>query len=142
MIDCTQTKNYFAEKRRMTGTHKVNDTTYLCSIDCDKCPLHLAKNDLDDKMSCYDFEIGYLEKTIEVIQKWSDGHPQKTYLTDLLEKYPNIPLDNNGKPSYVCPHDLGLMSIESCKLGLMSVEDCKKDSNKCIECWNQIVEEG
>lgn len=42
----------------------------------------------------------------------------------------------------MCPHDLGLMSAENCKLGLMSVEDCKKDSNKCVECWNQIAEEG
>uniref|UniRef100_UPI003FED7CBF hypothetical protein n=1 Tax=Ruminococcus bromii TaxID=40518 RepID=UPI003FED7CBF len=72
------------------------------------------------------------EQAIEVVQRWSNEHPQRTYLTDLLEKYPNIPLDNNGKPSYVCPHDLGLMSVE----------DCKKDSNKCVECWNQTIEGG
>lgn len=81
-------------------------------------------------LSCTSFEMLYPEKVIEIIQRWSNEHPQKTYLTDLLEKYPNIPLDNNGKPSYVCPHDLGLMSVE----------DCKKDSNKCVECWNQPIE--
>jgi hypothetical protein len=80
-------------------------------------------------ITCRRFESLYLEQAIEIVQKWSDEHPQKTYLTNLLEKYPNIPLDNNGKPSCVCPHDLGLMSIE----------DCKKDSNKCVECWNQPV---
>ena len=132
MIDCSKTVNFIKEKCRMTNN---------CQICCTKCPLSQDNNGADN-MTCFDFEEQYPKKTIEVVQQWSDTHPQKTYLTDLLEKYPNIPLDNNGKPSYVCPHDLGLMSAENCKLGLMSVEDCKKDSNKCVECWNQIAEEG
>ena len=129
MIDCTQTKNYFAEKRRMTKTHKVNDTAYLCGINCADCPLHLAKNDLDSKMSCFDFEIGYLEKAIKVVQKWSDENPQRTYLTEFLEHYPNAELDKNGVPK-ICPHLLGLKdSYDSCKGG------------DCAECWNQPLSE-
>lgn len=77
MIDCNITKNYIAEKRRMTKKHKLNGGAYICSIDCAKCPLHLSKNDLDDKMLCYDFEIGYPEKAIEIVQQWSDDHPQE-----------------------------------------------------------------
>lgn len=131
MIDCSKTENYFAEKRRMTERAKNG----LCKLGCSNCPLCSINN--NKGQSCTAFEMLYPEKAIVIIQKWSDANPQRTYLTDLLEKYPNIPLDNNGKPSYVCPHDLGLMSAENCKLGLMSVEDCKKDSNKCVECWNQ-----
>lgn len=142
MIDCNIAKNYFNEKRRMTKKRKIYAGIYQCGIDCHDCPLSSWNNDATDRMSCGEFEVLYPEQAISIVQQWSDTHPQKTYLTDLLEKYPNIPLDNNGKPSYVCPHDLGLMSAENCKLGLMSVEDCKKDSNKCIECWNQIAEEG
>lgn len=126
MIDCTQTKNYFAEKRRMTKTHKVNDTAYLCGINCADCPLHLAKNDLDSKMSCFDFEIGYLEKAIKVVQKWSDEHPQKTYLTELLKVFPNTQVNAYGIPKRICPFDLGLMSAKA----------CRKDRN-CAQCWNQ-----
>lgn len=131
MIDCSKTENYFAEKRRMTERAKNG----LCKLGCSNCPLCSINN--NKGQSCTAFEMLYPEKAIVIIQKWSDANPQRTYLTDLLEKYPNIPLDNNGKPSYVCPHDLGLMSAENCKLRLMSVEDCKKDSNKCVECWNQ-----
>lgn len=135
MIDCAKTENYFAEKRRMTKRAKNG----LCKLGCSNCPLCSINN--NKGQSCTAFEMLYPEKAVKAVQRWSDEHPQKTYLTDLLEKYPNIPLDNNGKPAYVCPHDLGLMSVAICKLGLMSVEDCKKDSNKnkCVECWNQLI---
>ena len=136
MIDCSKTENYFAEKKRMIKRAGIG----VCRIKCEDCPLGITNNGMN--VLCSELETLYPEKAIEIIQRWSNAHPPKTFLTDLLEKYPNIPLDNNGKPSYVCPHDLGLMSAENCKLELMSVEDCKKDSNKCIECWNQPIEDG
>lgn len=131
MIDCSNTREYFAEKARMSKTTKSG----TCKVECAKCPLSSDNNGVGE--CCTDFEMLYPQAAISIVKRWSNANPQRTYLTDLLEKYPNIPLDNNGKPSYVCPHDLGLMSAENCKLGLMSVEDCKKDSNKCVECWNQ-----
>ena len=109
MIDCSKTENSFAEKRRMVKLQKRG----VCRVKCEECPLGSIDN--GECIVCSDFETLYPEKAIEAVQRWSDEHPQKTYLTDLLEKYPNIPLDNNGKPSYVCPHDLGLMSVEICK---------------------------
>jgi hypothetical protein len=115
--------NYMREKDRMCSSYIKSCNDCLES----ECPLKVTQNGIT--ITCRRFESLYLEQAIEIVQKWSDEHPQKTYLTNLLEKYPNIPLDNNGKPSCVCPHDLGLMSIE----------DCKKDSNKCVECWNQPV---
>lgn len=122
-ISINSTLNYIRERDRMCNSYIKS-----CN-DCIKseCPLKVTQNGIT--ITCRRFESLYPEKAIEIVQKWSDEHPQKTYLTDLLEKYPNIPLDNNGKPSYVCPHDLGLMSVE----------DCKKDSNKCVECWNQPI---
>lgn len=126
MIDCSKTENYLAEKKRMT---KLTDIG-VCEIKCTNCPLS-EKNNGKGRL-CVDYEMHHPEEAISIVQQWSDEHPQKTYLTDLLEKYPNIPLDNHGKPAYVCPHDLGLMSVE----------DCKKDSNKCVECWNQLIKDG
>ena len=84
------------------------------------------KNDLDSKMSCFDFEIGYLEKAIKVVQKWSDENPQKTYLTELLKVFPNTQVNAYGIPKRICPFDLGLMSAKA----------CRKDRN-CAQCWNQ-----
>ena len=81
---------------------------------------------------CGAFEAIYPEKAIEIVQRWSDQHPQKTYLTELLEKYPNVLLDDNDTPEGICPHQLGLKD---------SIADCKKGYN-CAECWNQPIGDG
>ncbi|WP_440447743.1 hypothetical protein [Ruminococcus sp.] len=131
MIDCSRTENYFAEKRRMTKKHKLNVGAYICELNCTDCPLSSLNNDTSDKMSCSDFESIYPEKAIAIIQKWSDEHPQKTYLTELLEKYPNVLLNDDDTPEGMCPHQLGLKdSIADCKIGY-----------DCVACWNQPIEE-
>lgn len=117
MIDCNITANYFNEKRRMTKR---------CELSCSNCPLNK-----DKILSCIAFQMLYPEKAIAIVQKWSDEHPQKTFLSELLKNYPNIPLCCDGIPDGICPYDLGLMSID----------DCRKDHN-CIECWNQPIKDG
>lgn len=102
MIDCTKTTNYFTEKLRMTKRTKNG----LCKIKCSNCPL--CSNNNGEGLSCPTFEMYYPEKAIEVVQKWSDEHPQKTYLTELLENYPNAELDH-GVPR-VCLKKLGAVS--------------------------------
>ncbi|WP_301914315.1 hypothetical protein [Ruminococcus bromii] len=122
MIDCTKTEQYFAEKQRMVKLQ----TGEVCEISCEECPLSSMNNGED--IVCSDFETCYPEKAIAIVQKWSDEHPQKTYLSEFLKHYPNAPLDDEGAPKGVCPHTLGLMDIDNC------------DDN-CIKCWNQPVEE-
>lgn len=118
MIDCSKTENYFVEKRRMTKR---------CKLGCSNCPLNK-----DKILSCIAFQMLYPEKAIAIVQKWSDQHPQKTYLTELLEKYPNVLLNDNGLPKGICPHQLGMKdSIDDCKMG-----------NDCVKCWNQPIEDG
>jgi hypothetical protein len=121
MIDCTKTEQYFAEKQRMVKLQ----TGEVCEISCEECPLSSMNN--GEGIVCSDFETCYPEKAIAIIQKWSDKHPQKTYLTKLLKSFPNTPLDDNGIPKGVCPRALGLMDIDDCD---------------CIKCWNQPIEGG
>lgn len=121
MTDCSKTENYFAEKLKMTKRTKNG----LCEIKCSNCPL--CSNNNGEGLSCPDFEMYYPEKAIEAVQRWSDEHPPKTYLSELLKHYPNISLDDNGTPNF-CPY----------RLGLMSIDDCRKDRN-CVKCWNQPI---
>lgn len=123
MIDCSKTENYFNEKLRMTKRTKNG----LCKIKCSNCPL--CSNNNGEGLSCPTLEMYYPEKAIEIVQKWSDEHPQKTYLTELLKNYPNAKLGENGVPMNMCPSILGLQDLENC--GEIS----------CVECWNQPVEE-
>lgn len=123
MIDCNITKNYLSEQARMTKSSDVG----VCRISCNHCPLSRFNN--DEEMLCTELELRHPEKAIAIVQKWSDAHPQKTFLTEFLKNYPNAPLDDDGTPKGVCPRALGLMDIDDC------------DDN-CIKCWNQPIEEG
>lgn len=132
MIDCSKTENYFAEKRRMTKRRKIYGNAYMCKLDCANCPLNSLNNGTNDKISCSDFEAIYPEKAISIIQKWSDEHPQRTYLTEFLKHYPNALLDDDGAPKGTCAY----------RLGLTTIDECRKKGGNCIKCWNQPIEGG
>lgn len=121
MIDCSRTENYFKEKARMTKKRKYG----VCKLKCTDCPLSVKNNGTG--VSCESLEMFYPEKAVVIVQKWSDEHSQKTYLSEFLKKYPNALLNDNGLPKSVCLYNLGLA-------------DCKEYHN-CVECWNQAIEE-
>lgn len=123
MIDCAKTENYFIEKSRMTKRQK----NVICKLDCSDCPLSSSNNSTG--ISCTNLETSYPEKAIAIIQNWSDEHPSKTYLSELVEHFPNVPLTATGIPEDICPFHLGFMSKD----------DCRSDRN-CIKCWNQREE--
>lgn len=127
MIDCSKTKNYFAEKFRLTKKKELSDVTYICKLDCNKCPLSHLNNGMN--IPCTNLEKSYPDKAIAIMQKWSDEHPQKTYLSEFLKKYPNALLEDDGTPNF-CPY----------RLGLMGADDCRNDGD-CVKCWNQPIEE-
>lgn len=123
MIDCSKTKNYFAEKKRMIEKHR-----YICEVEgCADCPLHWSKNGMS--ISCTKLEKNYPGKAISIVQRWSDEHPQKTYLSEFLKNYPNASLVHDGTPE-ICLRKLGLTDIKTCRVG------------GCVECWNQPIEDG
>lgn len=127
MIDCAKTENYFAEKARMTKKDKLG----RCKLYCGECLLNNKNNGTSENLLCGAFEAIYPEKAIEIVQRWSDEHPQKTYLSELLKAFPNAQLNDSGMPKGMCPHELGLKDI-----------DCGKTDNACVKCWNQPIEDG
>lgn len=126
MIDCSKTENYFAEKQRMTKQQKNG----ICKLDCTDCLLSMENNNSAGILCPY-FEMRYPKKAITLVQKWSDEHPQKTYLSELLKIFPNTPLGDDGTPNSLCPY----------RLGLMSIDDCRNDRD-CVKCWNQTIKDG
>lgn len=122
MIDCSKTENYLIEKLRMTKRAKSG----ICKIKCSNCPLCSKNNGISEYISCISFEMYHPEKAIEIVQRWSDEHPQRTYLSEFLEHYPNVQLYDTGLPKGVCPYNLGLTDIDDC-------------DNNCAKCWNQPI---
>ena len=109
---------FFEEKARMTK---------FCQINCNDCPLSGMRNGRD--MICRKFEISYPEEAIQIVEVWSHNNPQKTYLMDFLEKFPNCEKDRNGIP-------------ESCRKYIYP-QTTKKDCYgiKCVDCWNEPMPE-
>lgn len=112
MIDCNITANYFAEKERLCAS----------ILECIDCPLRHGND-------CTNIENKYPKRAISIVQKWSDEHPQKTFLTEFLKHYPNTLLDDDGTPKGVCLYALGLINKDDC-------------DNNCVKCWNQPIEDG
>jgi len=110
-IDCSLTENYLkelirAKKDSWTSTKVIK-----------MCTLQIVCEPND---------------AIKLLQKWSDAHQQKTYLEDLLEKFPKIKLNDYGLPT-ICPWLLGYQK-EVCPKGYCNTDNSRK-------CWNQIMEE-
>ena len=126
MIDCSKTIDCLTEKARMSKTTKSG----MCGITCEECPLGSMNNGED--IVCSDFEILYPEKAIEIVQRWSNANPQRTYMTEFLKHYPNAELDENGIPK-ICLWRLGLAAIKE--------RNCREGD--CIKCWNEpYLEDG
>lgn len=115
---------YFREKARMTKLDSIG----TCGISCADCPLSRDNN--EKRVSCSELEILHTEKSIAIVQKWSEEHLRKMILQDFLEKYPDAPLADKGYPQ-LCIYALGYKG-----------EDCGEILNtKCKACWNRPLEE-
>lgn len=108
MIDCNITTNYFSKKKRMG-----RQASGVCKLRCTDCPMGMRNNGIG--VTCSDFESSYPEQAIEVVQRWSNAHPQKTFLTEFLKNYPNAQLRIDGIPKGVCPYALGLINRDDCQ---------------------------
>ena len=120
MIDCNITTNYLTERDRMTQKGKLCEVCYGT-----ECPLCAKNNGVG--IACVELESSYPEKAISIVQRWSDEHPQRTYLSEFLEHYPNASLHDDGTP-HLYPSDLGWNDSRKCR-----------EQSNCVECWSQII---
>ena len=101
--------DYLKEKARMADN---------CHILCRDCPLD----------NCSKVEIDCPEQAVEIVEKWAKENPVKTYLSVLLEKFPNVELSSNEVP-ILCPYELFDIDGRTCP-------GCT-----CVECWNREFKE-
>ncbi len=109
--------DYLKAKGRMTKK---------CNIGCAECLLD--KNYNDKNIECVNLEGEYPKKAVEIVEKWAKENPPKTYLSVLLEKFPNVELSSNEVP-ILCPYELFDIDGRTCP-------GCT-----CVECWNREYKE-
>lgn len=115
MIDCNNVKNFFHELDRMCESNECND-----------CELSIRNSSAD--ANCGAYIKNSPQSAIAVLQSWSDAHPQKTYLSDFVEKHPKAPLRTDGTPR-VCIKEVGYETKTCC------------ENIFCKDCWNTPLTE-
>jgi hypothetical protein len=98
--------------------------------DCDNCPMSIMNNGYD--RLCTVAIEQYPDRAVEIVQEWSDEHPTKTRLDDLLEKYPRAKMSDLNTP-YFYPYLLGYCN---------ECDACKIADKRYVICWDEPVDGG
>ena len=117
---------YLKEKTRMIDSLGGSEGSCI-GASCTKCPL--SENNNRSTLTCYQLERFNPEKAVEIVERWAAEHPARTMIMDFMEKYPNAPLDKDGKPN-ICPYELGYEEEFEC--------DFYSD---CVKCWDRPIKE-
>ena len=112
---------YLKTKARMTNN---------CTISCKQCYFHQVE-DLKE-YTCFTFQTKHPEKAIEIVKKWAEENPVKTYMSYFFEKFPNALKDeDNGQP-LACVEDI-YGEIPEVTQGCLSTN--------CLNCWKREYKE-
>jgi len=113
-IDCNKTEEFFKEWERFCHTQMA----------CNLCELNSSCVSWSSKAKMFSRSSEFAEG----IQKWSDRHPQKTYLEDFLEKFPAAPINSKtSRPkAYPCDIYKGI--------------GCNYENCEPFDCWYVLME--
>lgn len=123
MVNCSKTKEFLQEWARLCKNN-------VCGERCSDvtCPIEKV---CDGRYSwCYLFIKNYPDDAIEIVQKWSDEHPQETKSDEFLKLHPNaFRVDDNNGNTFVniCPKyiDMAFNCIENHDVDFCY--NCKRD---------------
>lgn len=83
----------------MDAVEMLKEKTRLtkeCTINCDDC--RLGARHTGYELNCVGLSRMDPEKYIEIIEQWSKDCPKQTYLSKLLEVFPDTKLDRKEHP--------------------------------------------
>ena len=119
-MDCSKTIDFFPEFSRLCNSRTA------CTADAahkEQCPLYaLCRRKLAE------VRAEEIITAVEILQKWSDEHPKKTYAQDFFEKFPKAQSNSDGTP-FVCRKRI-YSGIRS------TLEDCDY-TGACYRCWSE-----
>ena len=94
---------------------------------CQDCPLAYQNNGANHP--CWEFVKRYTDEVNELILKWCDEHPAKTYADDFYEKFPNAERKSDNKTPNVCINRIYPHTVNNC------------DCYTCDLCWTKTYKE-
>ena len=98
----------------------IKDLKRMCNYynKCDVCPLGNSR--------CHYVVSSLPDNTDNIVDKWVQEHPVKTYAMDFFEKFPNAPRSSDGIPQTCWKQVYG------------DGKYCSYDA--CTECWNREMD--
>lgn len=115
---------FFKEMERMCKVYRDNP---YGERDCKGCPLEIS---VDECMRVDMEESEKIVEIIEIVERWSKEHPQRTYKDDFLEKFPKTIRKENGMPL------VGWCDIHNGGNCLYVFEE----DRDCDDCWDMEME--
>lgn len=109
---------FLKEKVRMCESYKDS---------CGDCGLY--KFFQESNIHCIELLECCPEESVNLVEQWSQAHPQKTIMQEFFEKFPNALKDSFGSPC-LCLADLG---YEEKNCGAMNYD--------CLKCWSRPLED-
>ena len=123
-MDCSKTINFLYELKRLC------DSRIDCVADATnkgRCPMFGYCVDTPTKIDIED-----ATRVTEIVQRWSDKQPKKTYAQDFFERFPKAQSGSDGTP-FVCRKTI---------YGEVPPKDERCDRRgACKNCWNEPMEE-
>lgn len=99
----------------------------LCgSTICEDCPLKKVKGRACLIGLIKGHKVETAAEQLEVLRKWAEKHPIKTYKDVFLERLPNARTDEAGRPL-------------ACRDVVFGIE--KRCTANCADCWNEPYKE-
>lgn len=103
----------------------IHDYARMCRSFGGRCSICPLNKFMDKYMkNCGRVLFIHASEVSAIIDKWCEEHPQKTYLQDFLEKFPNAQV-NFGNASIICASYVYGDAL-TCK-------------GRCAECWNTVM---
>ena len=103
----------------------IHDYARMCRSFGGRCSICPLNKFMDKYMkNCGRVLFIHASEVSAIIDKWCAEHPQKTYLQDFLEKFPNAKIIE-GRP-IACAHNL-YGDVITCA------------NQKCTDCWNTVM---
>ena len=123
-MDCSKTINFLHELKRLCDSR---DGCVADAANKERCPMFGFCEDVLTRICAED-----VKTAIEIVQKWSDEHPVKTYAQDFFEKFPKAQGWVDGTP-FACRKRI---------YGGVRPNDKRCDRREaCKNCWNEPMEE-
>ncbi len=114
-MDCSKTENFLKELDRMCKETDCGSCRLCAEVSCGAVYRRFTKNDYST--------------LFQIVQKWSDEHPQETILEHFKKILPNMCCENKGIPN-ACVRDFDTRLFPGTCATIM-----------CIDCWNRPYEE-